>query len=1324
VPKTKKKIARRKGSALIVKLPRESDAQRIGHAAVQAFDGQRPSSWRPLPMDGDSDVGFDKFVQVVKKGRFSEFFLVQIKGTERVALDTDKTLAIKVAVATINYWFKSDRPVMLVLCDFSREKLPAHCPIYYLWATQEAIGAIAEGQVEKTVHVPKENRLDARLDVLPYLENLRLNREAQEQLFFAVAGDAGDETDAREKFLSAAIAVRRGGSFAIAAGSSEVLRSGSRSASKTAKSPLPRIDALIVTGQDREAEGELDRDQDLRRPKISRLEAKFQRARIAQMRGLNEKAQSLFEEAALGVPTNPRYVSAAYEGRFRELYSPDTPKEALRQLAASIPKLNHPRVLATRARIFAAADDFLEAKKLLRKVPATAAPVEHALLPYMQRQWSRVISHAKKMSESNISPTAKVAVTVLACRAQVNRDLGLADDGAKDAVVPSTGATSWKYKAAWSAWNAISEVFSRGGELGWPTCLELLLDIYSMLASALKREIETQLVLSAFAKARPAIHAARYHAIRLSILVRMSDEALELIRAATDRDKYFREEIVALYTTNEKVELVEIADKRLLNASDVDHPLHVAALLVAFVCARELARVEQAKKFETSLASRSEWVGELAVARFLATVNTEPLRREEAKLALEEAFKRNPTSGSIQDHLFSAIEPTSDDASNALLRVARAIEMRRRLSSDEIGSSIQAYWQLKRPDLVLKLLDTYEAQYVNDPKLAAYRAISLDQLGRSAEGMALLEKASSSKQWIGPPTAYVNIAIRSGLYHKAILAIERGLARATKTRDKRRLVQQMFAVAAADDPLNQQLQELAWRYGQLVDKTDEKQEGTFLQMFLMATTNAEAANGVPHDRVKEFEARAAAFFKSFPNSDVIRQIPLPEGKVAETLKREIEALDKSTPESRRESTLLRNQLERGSVIAPYAWRPQFILKYVKDVAHLWEITKRTSTKSLALALSMTDGTPRKLHFANYRDRLPVVDLITLLIVFDLGLLDACIDMFPKIGIHKSTLIRLQNLGNPLLGATASAVGLRRALARRAANIVQVGGEEETKHQKESPPVAEELAFKITLSKDGTFMWTDDLAFHLSVKGEKDTLDRVCTADLVGWLDENRKISVAEATNAIAQLATWGIMGVPVHGRYLEAAISQAIGSANSLKDMIAGLDSSLPLRSIADGIWGWKGGYLDIANHVARVVSHLAKMATVSSNLVAAVWDLWLGKVRLRTDIKASGEQQLAVMLVRTAKVTGNDVPVVRKLWSAYIDLVAHQNGPRMSEALEIAARQLAGVAAAEFAHKNQADEASGSVYDILSEPLVPGTADYDAFRLSYESRRVELVKA
>jgi tetratricopeptide (TPR) repeat protein len=1302
-------------------LPREPEAKRIGELAVQAFTAQRPTLWRIFHLEGDADVGLDKHIEVVSAGEFSESFFAQIKGSEsKETLKSKDFLGISIEVSTINYWLRKSEPIMLAACDLSSGRPPTNCPVYYEWITPALIGEIKEGQRTKTLRVRRANKLDSNLNVLPYLEDRRRINEAQAILFGALISEEGSESAARDRVQSVADMVKAGLPFTIA-GSAV----GSRSSSDTREnknSTLVKVEALIVSGNDGAAENLLSREQKRARPAIGKDEDTFQRGRIAQMRGLNEDARILFEQAAAENSSEAKYVGAVFEARFRALYTPDIVPEKLLELASTIPPIEHPKVLATKARILAAAGDFAGAKRLLRKVKVVDAPVEHVLIPYMQSDWDGVLRLSKSQSLKDASAAAQFSVQTLACRALANRDLHLEPTGdEEERLSPSTGSPEWNYADVRRVWDRVSDVMSSASEQGWPPSAELIVDIYGILAGALGDTKDAARILRAFTKVRPALTVVRAHAIRLAILSDQAADALALIRSSPDRSRFVREEISALYESGAKAELVDLAATKLLPLTDVGHPLHLPSLTIAFVCARELARVQQAEAFEQALGSRPEWESDLEVARFVATMNTEPLKREIAISRLESAYAAHPDAGSIQDHLFLAFVPNDEPTAAKLLGVAAAVEKRRRLSVREIGICVEAYWRTDRPDLALRLLETYSLQYASNRSLLAYKALTLDQLGRAAEGLALLDQANSDGSWAGPVSAYVDIAVRSGLYSKAISAIENALSQATTSAEKRKWIHQLYALNAANDPSSSQLHELAWRYGQLVDRSDEKDEGVFLQMFLMATTNRAIAKTIPAERISEFHQRAGAYFERFPDSDVIKRVELPKEKTVEALKSAIDRLTNVDPEGQRNAAILLAQLERGDAVVPMSWRPRLILRFVRDFAQLWELTKSSRRDALAVQLTMTDGKIRSLKREDFSDRIPAVDLTTLFVAFDLGILPAVIKRYGAIAVLKKTLMALQNLSNAMLTTSVSAVELRKFLATNADRIVQLGDSSHGDDKDVPPLLREEVELRKVLSDSKYFLWTDDAAFHMSLEIDHGSVSRVCSTDIVLWLDLDGMIGISQAVDCIAKLARWNVRGLQVEGRYFDSALAAGIGEAKYLKEMLTNLDNSEAYRLIVDLVWDWKAEYVAIADHVARVTAHLALMPTVRAEVLAAVWFTWFGKVRLRTDITWPPTKQLVSMLILTAAKIGARAAEIRKLWQAFVAVVDQINGDRMTEAIEREARAMVGRLAVEFTETNYKPVTADGIYTILASGLTAGTADYSAFEVAYTDHRVKL---
>ena len=83
----------------------------------------------------------------------------------------------------------------------------------------------------------------------------------------------------------------------------------------------------------------------------------------------------------------------------------------------------------------------------------------------------------------------------------------------------------------------------------------------------------------------------------------------------------------------------------------------------------------------------------------------------------------------------------------------------------------------------------------------------------------------------------------------------------------------LFSLRLAVDPMDDNLVDIAWRFGQLADQDDEVEEGTFLNLFVISTLSATAS--VDDSRKHDFDRRADAFSKNFPRSTVFRVVPFP-----------------------------------------------------------------------------------------------------------------------------------------------------------------------------------------------------------------------------------------------------------------------------------------------------------------------------------------------------------------------------------------------------------------------------------------------------------------
>src|SRR5262249_33798245 len=147
------------------------------------------------------------------------------------------------------------------------------------------------------------------------------------------------------------------------------------------------------------------------------------------------------------------------------------------------------------------------------------------------------------------------------------------------------------------------------------------------------------------------------------------------------------------------------------------------------------------------------------------------------------------------------------------------------------------------------------------------------------------------------------------------------------------------------------------------------------------------------------------------------------------------------------------------------------------------------------------------------------------------------------------------------------------------------------------------------------------------------------------------------------------------------------------------------------------------SNYVERYSGYIAQNHNAVVELLAAVWTVWLEKVQFRMDIPGTPRMHLARVLMHASGVAQKDPFAVKRLWDAYILLIARIHGHQMDSQREREARQFVGRYAAQLVHRQEDDTLGEKIFQILSSGLTNGTSEYDAFCKAYEAERIKLLR-
>ena len=290
------------------------------------------------------------------------------------------------------------------------------------------------------------------------------------------------------------------------------------------------------------------------------------------------------------------------------------------------------------------------------------------------------------------------------------------------------------------------------------------------------------------------------------------------------------------------------------------------------------------------------------------------------------------------------------------------------LGLEETLHLAQAHITLKQWDGLEPFIDEAMSRFPDSGRIRAVKAVILETRGKTPDAIALLEE--EFKKPVRDRLAleeYANISARLGLADKAIPLIESLLSSEKKESPRTfELLRLLFLLEYEKDPASRRLVDIAVRMGALASPTVELQEGQYLMTFLTATLH-EAQNPTPQ-QLAEFQKRCQAFSERFPRSN-IRIVSIPQSEGFEAALREQGLLqDTRSPEILR----LERQISRGTAI-PYLWRPRGILRNVRDIAQLWEITKATRDEP-AYELLMSTADSAALEKVIRIDGTPLIDL--------------------------------------------------------------------------------------------------------------------------------------------------------------------------------------------------------------------------------------------------------------------------------------------------------------------------------------------------------------
>ena len=1315
-------------------LPQTGDAQDIGAYAMKCFNARTPDDWKPKDLGGTDDYGLDIQVQTTPGQRATDIFRVQLKGMTKPELSADGSfISVTLKASTVRYYDRIVEPILLVVCDLSVDPDPVDCRLHYAWIRDELrridVSTLDPKQSHVNLRVPIANRLTRATDLSADLDRHNELARAGQALDMTI-----EEAHPGMRVEERVDVVRR-----ITSGVSErsvafldalaapVDQHWIEPAAGTLAWRLKTADRLLKTSLLDRADGEFAKAGEMLEgaTPLELGEYWFLKAKSSTAKGNDEDASACFRSAC-EAHRIPKHVAGYVEAELRRRYREEGPPiEPHPDLLAELDG-DDPDILSARSRVLAAEGKLPEALAVADQIDGAERHSSKALAYTMFGKPNEALAECDLgLATKGLADNTRQLFLVLRARAKfaVCQPKPFVDGGE---LIPPSGSSGIDGALVRQAWDAIEDALVPLRDAGWSSNVDLVADIWAATASILGKQKLVLPEMITIAKLRPSY--AGVQAALESIAAQCGDFATAL--EASDRqppsDMRDLRRALSLHEAGRHRDCVTWFETIFASANR-GNPLFGPAATAAAISAHKLARPELVKKWSADLEADSRLAEHAALLQYLIALEMNRIDNGAALAALLARYEELDRPFFLSMALLQELDPTDERQARLCVQIsARARETAEPSSAVAIHVGL-AMATLRAWNDLLGWCEAVKTRVDARPRMLAFEALALDKLGRTPEARAILEQMLEGGVLDSVAlNTYVAIMVRCGYVDEAVLAAEKIMEAATSSRQRMECTRLLFNLVRQSDPGSERLLALALQMGGLADRDAEVEEGIYLIMFLTATLN-ERVEVEPADG-DEFRARSAAFFAKFPNSKIIKQAQFREDASASEMLAVIKSIAGITDDREAFQRKMENQMQRGQTVVPFAWRPRLILTSVHDVAHLWEIAKRSGPDDKKYHMTMiadVEWVPR--IAAALRERVPLLDMTALLVVFDLGLLDAVVAFFGKIAIAKSTLEALAALVNSFGGSPAwqKCSALQDALKGHLDSIIQpsiaelparradgegVGGDA-SEEEGDDRVLGFEHREILNLCRNGGYrLYSDDLALRI-LTSQGDAPDGIFTLDVLAGLQEVGAIDLRTLAEKVSFLCEWHV-GIVVRLDVILALLPDGLSKASSASEGMSMLDKQPRLKAVIDGLWDFRAPFDKTLRHAAAVMRAMVDDANWSSEAVAALLGQWLVKASMKQDAPAGSLGALIQVVILAASRPGLSETSAARLWRAYLLLVEFRHGDSMDERKEAEAIRMLGAECAKV-YKQNAD-AARALHAALRKGLAQGTSADGNFTRGY----------
>jgi len=1316
-------------------LPKQGKSQKIGQFGIAAFNANHPLEWLTTGTDGDTDFGLDFQVQLVHEGLVSNLFHAQVKSSQQVDqngrcedLSADgKFYSVTLNVSTLNYYANIASPVLLVFADLSTDPNPRQCKTYYKWIDDELDDLLAGkqnldhlGKESHTFRIPSENILNPDFNAQPYLAERTRQKKALRELA-GIVSDRTSDPVAVITTLSQTLKFKPG---AIDAISFESDNPWIDCAPGTPSALLEQSQNLLKSLNLELAEGKL-REASLRESEMSlheQAELNWQLGRLEYHKTLGSSCIPFFDKAYSQMPGIKKYRISALEIKVHfGLDDRDLCEETLKKLENE----TDTEFVLMRCRLLAHLSKTAEALAIVEGIQGNDAALTEIQILFMGLRFDECVTLAtQKIDNPSLTQTEQLQLRIFLARSLYHLGSKYMPGEGDLVEVPTYGFADMDPEPLKNAWEHLKRSWDLGRALNYPPVCDFLVDISAILGNYFGETEDFEKFIQDYAHARPKTESALRILFQCCIL-KGSTKDFELFRDhfPAGLEKTIKS-IIFHHIQKNKREVVKLALENIEELSASTTYAATPALSLAYQSAAELGMAPEKALIRQRLESKPNYDAFLAINECSEIMERNPLGAKQCCDRLYPIFKSGNRDQQLLAVLIFLLTPSDAASSEKVIEVATVISERRSLAIFEIRNVCLAYVTMTKWDELLSYLEKALTRFSNSTDFLFFKALALDSLGRTPEAIEVLEGISSESLDVNAAIVYVNIASRSGLTAKAKALLQGLLEKETRREKKLPLIHGLYSIEQRINPSSPNIIELVHQFSIYCDQENEDEEGQYLLMFMALGVNRLKATP---EMIQTFQTRLATYTAKFPHSKSLTAVRVPVDNPQE-LHAIMERLTGMDEKKRAWYKSNEDRLRRGTLPIPYGLTPRF-LNSVRDLVSLWERAKIDGARhrEFRLTIATPSYSPRAMEIFS---KVPLIDDISIFVLFDLGLLQRFFDSFSRVAISRGTLLRIQLWSQSLF----SSPYFERAQHIAAIIVQNIHKISQPPFRIDSPSefTMEELQdYKSWVSSGNGSIYSDDVLVRIFTCHD-DAEKSLCTMDFIAALRQQKRLSSTEAVDCIAKLCQWNINGVSIS--LLDAYISllselSFVGDSTPIKDILVALERSPSFVSLSSYVWNPDGQDLQGAyNQISRLIAlPIARSEEVvcSDNILSAIWCYWLVRVKSWDLIEpdpllyfTKSFMLLGKVLIENLGSASSETLAAAstRMWKIFDDTLIEHYGESMTDEIFKRSRTDIALFICELDQPLQSQ-----LYDFIKAGITNGTREYDLFTKPYNDRLIEI---